>query len=408
MRDNRPTSNTGVNSSSSALTKSQIQLQKPQGPHHKSLNLWWCAWTGFCIFWIRCQVKFLTSAKFLDLIFFVSYYASQNRRIKFGNYFFDVCCANWNFLVRCQIPTTSLRFENNYNHWKISDLVLDLNYFYFSNPNPKHLPEPQTLSTNHQFFKPIWYVEYYSMQVHMVWSQKFRKSEISLDNGVLLPKTGSGVRFSLLQPEPVSNVISELCEISDLLLFVSYFASQSEEIKFGNYFFDVCCSVERIEEICNPNPVPNFQCVIRSDPIRYYCLNIWSNPVDIWKKPLIKHLTAVINTVWISVSDPVEFFSKSNPIRVRLWIAESGWIAIRKPDHVQHWCVVEIKTFWLDVRCLQQAIVGNYCKQWKCLDLSLRPQLFSLSQPNTKPTHLPEHESLSPTHQFSQGTILFV
>jgi len=42
------------------------------------------------------------------------------------------------------------------------------------------------------------------------------------------------------------------------------------------------------------------------------------------------------------------------------------------------------------------------------LDLSLRPQLFSLSQPNTKPTHLPEHESLSPTHQFSQGTILFV
>jgi len=23
---------------------------------------------------------------------------------------------------------------------------------------------------------------------------------------------------------------------------------------------------------------------------------------------------------------------------VRFWIAESGWIAIRKPDHVQHWC----------------------------------------------------------------------
>ena len=29
-------------------------------------------------------------------------------------------------------------------------------------------------------------------------------------------------------------------EISDLLLFVSYFTSQSEGIKFGNYFFDVC------------------------------------------------------------------------------------------------------------------------------------------------------------------------
>ena len=30
-------------------------------------------------------------------------------------------------------------------------------------------------------------------------------------------------------------------EISDLLLFVSYFASQSKGIEFGNYFLDVCC-----------------------------------------------------------------------------------------------------------------------------------------------------------------------
>jgi len=30
-------------------------------------------------------------------------------------------------------------------------------------------------------------------------------------------------------------------EIFDLLLFVSYFASQSKGIKFGNYYFDVCC-----------------------------------------------------------------------------------------------------------------------------------------------------------------------
>jgi len=41
----------------------------------------------------RCQAKFLTSAK-SDLILFVSYFASQNKGIKFGNYFFDVCCAN--------------------------------------------------------------------------------------------------------------------------------------------------------------------------------------------------------------------------------------------------------------------------------------------------------------------------
>ena len=41
--------------------------------------------------------------------------------------------------------------------------------------------------------------------------------------------------------DPVSNEISDLCEISDLLLFLSYFASQNKEIKPGNYFFDVCC-----------------------------------------------------------------------------------------------------------------------------------------------------------------------
>jgi len=34
--------------------------------------------------------------------------------------------------------------------------------------------------------------------------------------------------------------ISDLCKIS--VLFVSYFASQSEGIKFDDYFFDVCCA----------------------------------------------------------------------------------------------------------------------------------------------------------------------
>jgi len=40
-----------------------------------------------------------------------------------------------------------------------------------------------------------------------------------------------------LRADPVSSEISDLCEISDLLLFFSYFASQNEEIKSGNYFF---------------------------------------------------------------------------------------------------------------------------------------------------------------------------
>jgi len=43
------------------------------------------------------------------------------------------------------------------------------------------------------------------------------------------------------KPDPVSSEISDLCEISDLLLFFSYFDSQSKEIKSGNYFFDACC-----------------------------------------------------------------------------------------------------------------------------------------------------------------------
>jgi len=33
---------------------------------------------------------------------------------------------------------------------------------------------------------------------------------------------------------PVSNETSDLCEISDLLLFFSYFASQNKKIKSGN------------------------------------------------------------------------------------------------------------------------------------------------------------------------------
>jgi len=76
-----------------------------------------------------------------------------------------------------------LQYENNYNNWNILDLVWDLNYFYFSNPNPTRLPKHQSLSPNHQFSKRIWYVDYYSVQAHMAWNQKFRKSEILLGTG---------------------------------------------------------------------------------------------------------------------------------------------------------------------------------------------------------------------------------
>ena len=53
-----------------------------------------------------------------------------------------------------------LQYRNNYNHWKILDIVLDFKYFSFSNPNGNpnqtHLPKHQTLSPNHQFSQHIW------------------------------------------------------------------------------------------------------------------------------------------------------------------------------------------------------------------------------------------------------------
>ena len=45
----------------------------------------------------------------------------------------------------------------------------------------------------------------------------------------------------LLQNFWIRREISDVCEISDLLLFVGYFVSQSKQIKFDDGFFDVCC-----------------------------------------------------------------------------------------------------------------------------------------------------------------------
>jgi len=47
--------------------------------------------------------------------------------------------------------------------------------------------------------------------------------------------------FVLIFYNPVSSEIPDLCETSHLLLFLSCFTSQNKEIKFGNYFSDVCC-----------------------------------------------------------------------------------------------------------------------------------------------------------------------
>ena len=72
-----------------------------------------------------------------DLLLFVSYFASQSKGKKFRDYFFDVCSVNQNFLIRCQIPTTSYSTGVIITIAKILDFVLYL--IYFSNPNPTYL-----------------------------------------------------------------------------------------------------------------------------------------------------------------------------------------------------------------------------------------------------------------------------
>jgi len=98
-----------------------------------------------------------------------------------------VCCVNLNILARCQVPTTSYSTEINLTTEIFWVCLFPQKIFFFSlnpNPNPTHLPKHESLSPNHQFSQRTWYVEYYSVHAHLVWSQKFRKSAISLDIGL--------------------------------------------------------------------------------------------------------------------------------------------------------------------------------------------------------------------------------
>jgi len=77
-------------------------------------------------------------------------------------------------------------------------------------------------------------------------------------------KRPENVHFGL----PVSSEISDLCEISDLLLFLSYFTSQNKEIKFGNYFFYIYCVNSNILVRCQA-PTTNYSARIIS-PIEIF------------------------------------------------------------------------------------------------------------------------------------------
>jgi len=70
--------------------------------------------------------------------------------------------------------------------------------------------------------------------------------------------------------------------------------------------------------------------------IRQTCPNIWSSSVYIWENFRL----SIILQWSMQFGYPYLIrlsFSKPSPIQIRFWIAESGWIVIRKPDHVQHW-----------------------------------------------------------------------
>ena len=77
-----------------------------------------------------------------------------------------------------------LQYGNNYKHWKILDLALDL--------KPHTLTWTLNTKPYGQFSQCIWYAEFYSVHAHMAWNKKFRKSKISLDTGA-----GAGVKIKV-------------------------------------------------------------------------------------------------------------------------------------------------------------------------------------------------------------------
>jgi len=93
-----------------------------------------------------------------DLIFFVSNFASQSKRIKFGDYVFDVCCANKTFWLDVRHPQQAVAREYAKPQKNIG-LSLRPQLFLFFYPKPQTLTntlnQTQNLSPNHQFSQRI-------------------------------------------------------------------------------------------------------------------------------------------------------------------------------------------------------------------------------------------------------------
>ena len=127
--------------------------------------------------------------KFWPVIMFHLFCFPEQRNKVWQLLFWCVLCKLKHF--GCMSGThNKLYHSNNFKHWKFSDLVIDLNYFSFSHPNPTHLPKHKSLSPNNQFYHRVSSVKYYSVHAYMVWSPKFRKSEILLDTG-----SGSNLKY---------------------------------------------------------------------------------------------------------------------------------------------------------------------------------------------------------------------
>jgi len=130
--------------------KSKSKISIARFHSHRSLNS--CRWFAFKTFlcWKICwnrvtvlHVRLLITpgvkrisdfCEISELLLFFSYFASQSEGIKLGDDF--LMCVE-------QIKTfwLDVRYHNklqhgNCNHWKILDLVLDLKYISFCNPNP--------------------------------------------------------------------------------------------------------------------------------------------------------------------------------------------------------------------------------------------------------------------------------
>jgi len=121
------------------------------------------------------QAKFLTSEQFLISCCLLVVLLLRVKKWSLAITFWCVLC-KLKLFGWMSDTHSKVQDGNNYKHWKILDLVLDLNYFSISNPNlnPKHLPKHITLSLNYQFCLHVWYVEYYYVHEHMAWGKKFR------------------------------------------------------------------------------------------------------------------------------------------------------------------------------------------------------------------------------------------